>query len=158
MSVRFFKKLSPTTKVMLDNGSSVTFSTVDNLLGYFATDQEYPQQQFEKFMREQRYCISEISQEEFTRDYVEKKTPSGTTSPRWREEMLGSSLLPRIAGEPVALLGGERVQIAVGVKGTDVPRPRPIGTQLAEPAPGNAEPSKKIDFKPTTGTRKPKKK
>ena len=73
MGIRFYKKRSPGTKVALSNGEGIPFTTLDNVIGYFATTAETVQQEFERFMVEGRYDITEIDPAEFTRDYVEKK-------------------------------------------------------------------------------------
>ena len=73
MGLRFFKKFSPSTGVVLSNNTKVQFSTLDGVVGYFATDAAYVQDEFARLMSESRYDISEVDAAEFPRDYVEKK-------------------------------------------------------------------------------------
>jgi hypothetical protein len=134
MAIRYFKKLSPSTAVVIDtlgNPIRIEFSTLDQLAGFYATDQDQISQCFEKFMREQRYGITEISADEFHRDYVQKKTPQNQPSPKWREEMSGSSVRPT-GYDPVTKMGSVRVAAVVGVNGTDIKRNQPV--TIAEPA------------------------
>lgn len=149
-TIRFFKKLSPETIVVLGNNATVKFTTLDMLQGYFATDNIYLQSEFERFMAENRYGITEIPAEEFTRDYIEKKNQGVNLRPVSREQ-LGSGLR-REGHSLVETLGEDRVAAAVGVN-RDA---RAGGPTMSEPlsvAPvptGAAAPS---EFKPNLGSR-----
>src|ERR1035441_9571126 len=103
MPVRYFRKLVPQTKVVLGNGSLVDFTTNDGLVGYFSTDNTYLQDEFCRFMREQRYGISEIPEAEFHVEYTQKKTQLTISAKPWRDEMVGTS--SRSGYNPVAALG-----------------------------------------------------
>lgn len=116
MGIKYYKKLSPTTKVALSNGSSVQFTTLDSVLGYFATDVQYVQEEFEKAMREERYGITEISGEEFTRDYVDKKKSGVISRPLWRDELTRGRLMPS------ASTLKERLDAVAGVVGVEGPK------------------------------------
>lgn len=154
LMVRFFKKLQPQTNVVLGNGSTVKFTTLDHLLGWFATDNEYVQNELIRLMGENRYAISEVSQEEFDREYVQKKTTSGPLEPLSREELSGSR---RQVSNPVETLGTQAVRNAVAVN-TEKPKVTvPITmvdaseatkatTPISTPTPANA-------FQPPTGKR-----
>lgn len=117
-------------------------------------------------MREQRSGISEISEEDYNRDFVEKKTQSAPSSQIWREELSKSTRAIRSV-DPVERLGSEYVQAAVAVAETSDIRknsaaglapvtggtPAPIGTTLSSPAPDVVSEPKKV-FVPTVGKRK----
>ena len=114
MNLKFYKKFSPKTDVILDNGTRIQFSTLDGVLGYFATDSELVQQQFDLFQKQQRYGITEIANEEFQTEYLEKKNHLGQSNHVWREEWgRGSSR----SGRPVtAILSEQELERAVAVK------------------------------------------
>ena len=167
-AVKFYKKFYPAVKIRLGNNVSVQFSE-SGVLGYFSTDDDYMQSEFSRLMREQRGGISEISQEEFQAEYVEKKTQSMTSAPNWREELSKSTPGMRTR-DPVERLGGEYVQRAVAVSSTsDIRRNNaaklaPITTVMATPlngttmaTPEDAPPESKKTFTPTVGRRTPKK-
>lgn len=112
MSVRYFKKLSPANQPTLSNGTRVEFASLDGVTAYFATTSETVVAEFERFQREQRYGITEISFEEFNSDYLEKKnhSVSQVSRPLWREEFGRSSnqsqtSLPPAIGRNVAVNG-----------------------------------------------------
>ena len=86
MGIRYYKKESPANKPTLGNGIQITFTTLDYVTGYFATTEPYIHQQFEIFMRRGEYGISEITAEEFTRDYLDKKKSPNQGRPQ-REEI-----------------------------------------------------------------------
>lgn len=135
--VRFFKKLSPDTPVVISDRQRILFTSIDNgLTGYFATDSPELAAEFERCMREQRSGVSEISAEEFHRDYVEpkKKGIENPSKPIWREEITGRSLT---GSNPISNLGEEAVARAVAVPGgtTDIRGkgpPRPVGLSVAD--------------------------
>lgn len=150
MAWKFYKKLEPRNHPVLANNSRVEFSTLDHVQGYFPTDNSYVQGELERFMREGRYGISEISELEFHTDYVNKKKQSGPLKPLWREEQSGS----RLTGHsPFQTLGAEGVAAVVAVK----PESVPAQVTLAGPVEAATIPSPvKTEFKPPVGKRVPK--
>lgn len=150
-TIRFFKKLSPETVVVFANGTSAKFTTLDQLEGFFATDNEYIHGEFERLMKENRYGITEIPAEEFHRDYVQKKNLPQPSRPVSREQ-LGSGLR-REGHSLVESLGADRVAAVVGVNRDE----RAGGTSMAPApvtmAPGPAASSKPAEFTPPLGTR-----
>jgi hypothetical protein len=159
--MRFFKKLVPQTEVTCANGSRVRFETNDGLTGYFQTDNPYLHSEFEKCMTEQRYGISEINEEEYKVEYLEKKTPPEAHKGSWREEMSLGARKTLSSSTPVSRLGSDAVAAAVAVNGvSDVPKSLG-GATMTTPAP--AKPGSKPDptqsrtnFQPPTGKRKPR--
>lgn len=140
MALKFYKKEAPANKPILTNGIGVQFTTLDNVIGYFATDNAYTQQEFERFMRHQEYGITEITADEFTRDYVEKKNLPRNSGKPWREEITASGLQNNPS--PV------------------VPTTQPVNAVAAE-SPVISEPVKpavtastNVNFNPPKGTRK----
>lgn len=140
MALKFYKKEAPGNKPVLANGIAITFTTLDGVTGYFATQNEYIHQEFERFMRHQEYGITEIAAEEFTRDYVEKKNLPRNSGKPWREEITASGLQNNPS--PV------------------VPTTRPVNAVEAE-SPVISEPVKpavtastNVNFNPPKGTRK----
>ncbi|HEU4343689.1 MAG TPA: hypothetical protein VFU31_19235 [Candidatus Binatia bacterium] len=150
MATKYYRKLSPDTKPVLANGATVTFKTVDSVVGYFATDNEYVQAEFVRFAGLQRYGISEITAEEFKNDFLAKKNSLVPSRQPWREEIgPGASALQQISE-----IKGSLASAAVAVSGTDVPR-REVPIVAATPtreqvqsAPGVVQ-----EFKPVTKKR-----
>jgi len=127
---RYYKQLVPQNGVPLSNNTKVMFTTLNGLVGYFATADAFIIGEFERCMREQRSGISEISLEEFTRDYLdEKKNQSSPSQQPWREEI--SKAGHRHNG-PIAALGGEAVRAVVGVKTLCDNRAKPCGLSMEE--------------------------
>lgn len=149
MAVRYYKKLIPGNLPRCQNGSSLDFKSKDLVTSYYATDQLYPQQQIEIMMAENRYGITEITAEEFHRDYVEKKTEPMNSAPPWREELSKSGVSQGLNRELVNRTGSAAVLAAVAV--TEPVKAPPVS--VAEPA---AAPAPKAKFIPTSG-RRPKK-
>ncbi len=143
MSMYFFKKFTPETKVSLADRTQIQFTTLDGLIGYFATKSDDLANQFKGFIQQQRYGMSEISEEEFHRDYVEvKKNGKAVPDPKfWQRESLGSSGYER-GTNPVAALDPAHVQARVAVAG----RVGVVGTQTEE-APAGAPEAVKADPK-----------
>lgn len=145
MAIKYYKKLTPETKPVLSNNTRLDFTTLDGLVGYFATDQQYVQAEIERFMAEGRYAISEIEPAEFARDYIEqKKNPNlKPLKPVWREEIgAGSKAENRTLLHQV---GAEKVAAVVGL--------------VAKPSEEKTIPTPKVetpkeDFKPSVGQRK----
>lgn len=140
--VKYYKKLTPRNPVIFQPGHiTIKFESFDGLIGYYATDSQMIQDYFLRMMREQRYGITEISAEEYQRDFLEKKTSLNPSSPsRWREEMSGSSVRPT-GYDPVSVLGAERVEAAVAVKGGNDMRKEPA-IRMDPSAPGHEAPQK----------------
>lgn len=118
MSWRFFKKLSPENEPMLRNGARVKFTSIDGgLTGYYGVDNDDVTGQLAQFIAEGRYGLSEISEQEFHGEYVQKKTGSAPLQKPWREE-LGKNLTGNTI---LQQLGQERVQAAVADGGSAAP-------------------------------------
>lgn len=117
---RFFKKFGDNFKfVFSDQRNCVIFTTLDGLVGYFATNSVQVQAELDQAIKDQRSAIEEIKAEEFHRDYVQKKTETPPLNGRrsnqsWREEMAGTS---RLARGPLERLGADGVAAVVGVNG-----------------------------------------
>lgn len=163
MPIKYYKKFSPNTKVVITDAGQhfqIEFTTL-GLLGWYATDSEAVQKQLLEHMQMQRYGISEVSAEEFNTEYVEKKRTGQQMSsrPAWREELSKSAghTLDR-AGQ----LGSAAVARAVAVNGrSDIPLSR-REPQITVADPAGAAPEavaesaqKKEEFKPNLGKRKP---
>lgn len=152
MALRYFKKFHPDTRVVLASNHALQFTTLDGLVGFFATDNPTIQQEFEQMMVEQRYGISEISPEEFTRDYLEPKKNGVTLRPVWRDE-----LTPNLAKVSQSELKArlERAASVVGVDKSDLRRPDasavvadvPTKDQVKQPV----TPVSDKPFEPTVG-------
>jgi hypothetical protein len=146
--IKYYKKLVPRTQPRLSNGAVLNFKTLDGLVGYFASDNEYVHTELEKCMTEGRYEISEISADEFKAQYLEKKSNSTPLKEPWREEIGAGSVL-RSTGL-VQQLGAERVSAVVGV--SSEPKQRELTTLEHVPPP---PPTKTEEFKPAIGKRGP---
>jgi hypothetical protein len=145
--MRFFKKFSPENHPVMANGSKIQFDTIDGIIAYHASLNPDVIAELERFMREQRYGLTEITAEEFVRDYRDAKKNSGEEKflGNWREEMgKGKSTLT----SPIQRLGVERVNAVVGLDETK--KPAPVPATVAD-AP-KADPPKP-EFKPTVGKR-----
>lgn len=152
MAAKFYRKLSPDTKPVLSNGSTVTFKSLDLVVGYFSTDNDYIQSEFARFAVEQKYGITEIPFEEFNNDYLLKKNNPGFQPLKRlsREEMgSGKSALNQISQFK------EAQSAAVAVKGTDVPQAKAVPVVAATPVASDLPPQKQAEeFKPQTVKRK----
>lgn len=82
--IRYFKKSSPKTTVMLAEGSFLKFTIVDHATGIFATDNEKVQAQIDEAIKAHRGGITEIQHQEFV-DLNEKKKREPLKR-LWREE------------------------------------------------------------------------
>lgn len=156
MAWKFYKKLEPKNHPVLANNSRVEFKTLDHVTGYFPTDNSYVQGELERFMRESRYGITEISEVEFHTEYVQKKTQLGEPRPLWREEIAGK----RVTGHsPFQTLGAEGVAAAVAVSPAAKPAtavPIAVADQADGVKAAVAAPPDKPEFKPPVGRRTPK--
>ena len=155
MAAKFYRKLSPESLPILGNGASVKFSTLDQVVGYYSTDNDYIQSEFARFANEQRYGITEIPFEEFNADYLQKKNSSPDLAPLrrpWREEMgSGVSALNQISQTR------ENANAAVAVKNSDIPQ-KTVPIAVATPTKDlvAAQPVAQ-EFKPKTQKRGAKK-
>lgn len=135
MSKYFFKKFTPDTMVVLADNTGVTFKTNDGLIGYFHTENDGLAQQLKGMIEQQRYGMSEISEEEFHRDYVDVKK-NGKAIPQqklWQRESLGSGGYER-GTHPAAALKPEDLQARVavaGVNGATLEDTAPEGSPVA---------------------------
>lgn len=159
MPIRYFKKLTPQTDVVLSNNARVVFTTLDGLTGYFATGNEFVQGELVRAIQEQRYGLTEISEDDFKAEYLEKKNQTQAHSSSWREEW-GSQRSRESRSNPLTRLGAGAVAAAVGVNSTDIPKSCG-GHTMADPVPaaktGVPQPVKRDEFVPPKGTRpKPK--
>lgn len=144
--IRFFKKLVPANLPVCQNNERLDFKSKDGLTSYFATDYAYFHQQIELMMAQNRYGISEITQEEFHRDYVEKKTEPLNSVPPWREELSKSGVSQGLNRDLLNRTGSVAALAAVAV--TEPVKTPPVS--VAEPA---AAPAPKAKFIPTSGRR-----
>lgn len=160
MAQRFYKKHVPANAVILSNGIAVKFSTNDNLLGYFATDNEGVQAEFAAFQQQQRYGIIEITEEEYRAEYVEKKNLSTASAPVWREEWgRGASRSARQATSiPESDL--DRAVAVRGLNDANINRGDRNNGGASGPTIPNARDTaakqQKEEFKPATGRRRPR--
>jgi len=152
--IKYFKKLVPNTPVRLKDGSSVKFSTLDTLVGYFATDNLMAQESFAESMARNRDAITEISETEFHEDYVKKKPNSKPLAPQWREEIgagaiRNTTLLAQLGREHIERVNRAADEAPTVVNGSvNVP-----STAVEQPAP---VPVKTNEYKPNVGKRKKK--
>lgn len=155
MGLRFFKKFSPSTGVVLSNNTKVQFSTLDGVVGYFATDAAYVQDEFARLMSESRYDISEVDAAEFTRDYVEKKKAGQQSRPLWRDELTRGQLMPSASTLKERL---DKVASVVAVGKPEVSAPVSITvTEVNKDIVKNLTPIMKTPaavFKPNVGKRR----
>lgn len=162
MAIRYYKKSSPKTVVVLDNRDRIEFKTLDQVWGYCGTDAAYVHEQFEKAMREHRYGISEITVEEFTKDYLDKKKAGMQPRKLWREEFGAGAVKAAVPG-----ISPEGAKSVAGAANLDVQRAQPAGpkdipTTIATaadapkgvPAPAPAPAPGPVEFTPTVGRRK----
>jgi hypothetical protein len=151
--IKYYKKYTPQTKVRLSNGNEIQFSTVDGIIGYFATDSDYVQKEFERCMAENRYAISEISEREHVEDYRKKKAVSTTSRQLFgREELVGLKIKGH---DPIQTLGADQVAkladvSSVSAKPINMPVPSPAPVTVAEGAGTVTQQT----FQPVTGKRK----
>lgn len=154
MGIRFFKKSSPDTAIVLSNNTTISFTTLDGLVGYFATDKDFVSSQFQQMIEEQRYGLSEISEGEFHRDYVELKKNGTQVKAKqfWKRESLGAGGYEK-GTDPLAILGAEQVRQKVAVAADDTAMESAPANAPAAPV---AEPDAKAPPKPSVGVRKKK--
>lgn len=149
MAIKFYKMLSPQTLVVLGNNSSIQFTTLDHLVGWFSTENGYIQEEFERFKKENKYSITEVKWPEFEEDYVKKKSSARLSQPS-REQLSG---VRREGTNLVETLGEQAVAKAVGVN-----REIPGAVMADDMAPGSMTKPMSMatpenGFRPPTGPR-----
>jgi hypothetical protein len=141
MANRYFKKLTPGTAAHINiNGTAlaITFDTLDHVLGYYHNPDEAVTNELLRLIREQRGGITEISEEEYVRDYAEKKTTKPRLLSPWREELSRSAGLGLVNREISAQAGGDALD-ALAVKGRSDILPRhEVPIRMESPANGSA--------------------
>lgn len=109
--MKFFRKLNPRNSVVLaDKKTKITFDTIDDLTGYFKTDNEGLISFFKQCVKENRYGLCEISEEEYERDFAEKKRNGIDLRPTWERESIGGRSKKT---NPLRVLGARAVVAAV---------------------------------------------
>lgn len=143
MAIRYFKKLVPQNPVRLSGNIAVKFKTVDDTVGFYASGDDNMSAEFERLIRAGEYGMSEISAEEFSAEYLEKKR--GGSKPIGREEFGASGLSQLIS---------QGQQLASQAEAAAVGSAEPVATTaMAAPAPAPVVPPK-TEFTPPVGTRK----
>ncbi len=107
---KYFKKLNPKNGVVLHTGKKLLFETLDDLTGFHKTDDERTIAHFKKCVEENRYGICEISEEEYNRDFVEKKRSGVNLKPTWQRETFGGKSKKT---NPLQILGSAAVVAAI---------------------------------------------
>lgn len=145
MAMKFYRKLSPSTKVVLGNGAVAEFKTLDNVVGFFATDDVFIHGEFLRFHQEQRYGIDEITYSEFHAEYLVKKNNFQPGQRNWREEiksgLSGLQQLRQLQNLEPAVVARETSDIKTGnqvvaAEPTDVPKAAPAAPQEFNPPVG----------------------
>ena len=92
MAIKYYKKFSPRTPVRF-GPHNVLFPTLDNITGFYASDNANAQSILDGYIAAQQYGLTEISQEEYNASYLEKKK-NGIASPtrQFREELGATGL------------------------------------------------------------------
>lgn len=161
---RYFRKFNPKTVIYLNNGSHVQFDTLDNLMGYYATQNEYIQQQFDECVRGQRGGIIEITAEEFERDYAQKKrnSPDFRPPPLKREELAAPTVSPDTISTTRNKGAAQPAQAPshtpYAMEGSDIRRPLGIAPMPPLPPPPPPAPqsaSTAQESQPTSPTERP---
>ncbi len=154
MGVRFFKKRGDSA-VPISSGKSVKFTSIDGgLTAFFATDQPGLAAEFEKAMTEGRSALTEISAEEFHRDYAEPKKNGLISKPPYREEISRGKILPSSSDITERL---KAIQPVVGVVSPAPVAVEPSPAAMAQAqAQVNADIAKELpaEYKPVVGKRK----
>jgi hypothetical protein len=141
---------------MLSGGQSCKFTTLNGITGYFATDNAQVASEFEQHMREGRSGLTEVTDVEFVRDYLDKKKAGAVYAPPLRDELVNGRV--RVSESEYKTRLAE-AQSAVGVVSPLPAAPeRPVATAVSVD-PINREIARalptKEDFKPLVGKRKP---
>lgn len=152
--MRFFKHIIASNKVVSPRGRVIEFESNDAWNGYLQTDNQQLCDVLTQYMRENRYGISEISPDEYDRDFVQKKTNSTGSKPRWREE-IGSGM--KIENQELVATAPSSVQVAA-VEPAPVATPAAMAASPAAIADATSQPPRSAQtFTPNVGRRgKPK--
>ena len=107
---KFYKKLSPENHPVLSNRAKVIFTSLNHVTAYFGTDNPFVQQELERLMAESRFGLTQITAEEFHRDYVDKKKALGgrPLKPLWREEVSPSKIV-----QDTVIASARKLEVAV---------------------------------------------
>lgn len=159
MAMKFYKKLVPKTPVILANGSKINFMTLNLVTGYYATENEWVQNQMRSFIERQQYGITEITEGEFHEHYVQKKTTSPQLKKLWRDEVGGVSqsalsqldALKKSGALEEAAVANPIEQVRQQEHVTMADEELPVAQAVIQPPP---PPQPAAEFKPTTGKRK----
>ena len=155
MGIKFYRRSHPTSKLFLDDGAEVRFTSLDgNITGYFATDVESVQNGLATMIREGRGGVTEIDDVTFNRDYIEKKKLGQPLPPLWRDELVNSQMR-RSASDLKARLDAVAPSVAV----VNPQAPAAVAQTVAEvnQTIAAALPAAPKPFNPPVGTRKPRK-
>lgn len=146
--MRYYKRpFVNTNQPRLDNGTQLDFKSVDGVNGWFATDAEEIQAEFARWAREKRGGVVEVSAEEFSVEYVQKKTQGVVALPKpWREQ-IGSGL--RIEGHRLAPAVQPDASVAAAAESPATVIPIPT-------VPGVTIEGAKAQFNPPVGKRRTK--
>lgn len=144
MAIKFYRKLSPSTKVVLSNNSVVEFKTLDNVVGFFSTEDSFIQGEFVRFEQEQRYGIDEINYSDFHAQYLVKKNRSQPGQRYWREEinpgLSGLQQVRQLQDLDPVVVAREKSDIAgagvIAADHSDVPKTAPSTPQEFNPPVG----------------------
>lgn len=157
MALKYYRKMVPNNPVQLSSGGAINFKTVDGVIGWYATDQPGIQAEFESYMRQDRYGLSEVSAEIFSAEYVEKKTASPTLNPPWREEFTGARSLSKLgqsSGESASAAAAAVVSDTANRAATPPAVAPTVAPVISPPESAPAQPATAPEFKPPVGPRK----
>lgn len=155
MGIKFYRRSHPTSKLFLDDGAEIRFTSIDgNVTGYFATDIEVVQNGLATMIREGRGGVTEIDEPTFNRDYVEKKKQGQSLPKLWRDELVNGQMR-RSASDLKARLDAVAPSVAV----VNPQAPAAVAQTVAEvnQTIAAALPAAPKPFNPPVGTRKPRK-
>jgi hypothetical protein len=143
-TVKFYKKFSPGTAVVIAGGFRIIFQSFNGVIGYHSTAEEHIQNEFLRLMRAEKFGISEIAYDEFDSEYVKKKASGMQRNQHQREELSPSTMASFLRPKSDTAVAG----VAVGVE-------RKSEVASIE-SPANTTPSAPLqaDFQPKTGKRR----
>lgn len=120
MAKRFFKKIAPTTRVVVSPVKVIAFWTIDNLIGYHHTEDDSESAFFLQCMKEQRYGLSEITEAEYAEALAKKNSSTLPPSAIWQREEMGATGL-RPSG--LTVLGQSALLAATAIETQSDARP-----------------------------------
>lgn len=86
----YFKKFDPSRKVVIAGNVGIQFTSVDGgMTGWFATQEQSVADQMRQFIHQQRYGLTEVSADEFTTEYVDKKKVGTPLPTHYSREQIG---------------------------------------------------------------------